>query len=175
MKMMAKDAKDRFQTQYVVWSNYDMEKKDEDIAAFQLSAEILDRVGIHVGTTTIYHQTHDHDKAGYLGGLKMLGYDMIYGKNYIYGGRNPFKASDMKLGVKDIVIDKVVDVGGKYYIKGKNFTEFSRISLDGKPLETVYLSSSLLGLLQDVDPADASRMKVSQIDKNTSTIISTTE
>jgi hypothetical protein len=105
----------------------------------------------------------------------MLGYDMIYGKNYIYGGRNPFKASDMKLGVKDIVIDKVVDVGGKYYIKGKNFTEFSRISLDGKPLETVYLSSSLLGLLQDVDPADASRMKVSQIDKNTSTIISTTE
>ena len=169
------DAKDLFQTQYVVWSNYDMEKKDEDIAAFQLSAEILDRVGIHVGTTTIYHQTHDHDKAGYLGGLKMLGYDMIYGKNYIYGGRNPFKASDMKLGVKDIVIDKVVDVGGKYYIKGKNFTEFSRISLDGKPLETVYLSSSLLGLLQAVDPADASRMKVSQIDKNTSTIISTTE
>ncbi|MBR3147161.1 MAG: sulfatase-like hydrolase/transferase [Eubacterium sp.] len=169
------DAKDLFQTQYVVWSNYEMEKKDQDIAAYQLSAEILDRAGIHVGTTTIYHQTHDHDKAGYLSGLKMLGYDMIYGKNYIYGGKNPFKASDMKLGVKDIVIDKVVEVGGKYYIKGKNFTEFSKISLDGKPLDTVYLSSSLLGLLQNVDPADASRMKVSQIDRNTSTIISTTE
>ena len=169
------DAKDLYQTQYVIWDNFGMKKKDMDIAAFQMSAEILDRVGIHVGTTTIYNQTHDHNAKDYLSGLRALGYDMIYGDCYIYGGRNPFKASDMKLGVKDIKIDKVVKVGDKYYIKGENFTEESKITLEGKPLDTVYLSSSLLGLLQDVDPNDASRMKVSQIDRNTSTIISTTE
>lgn len=169
------DAKDLLQTEYVIWSNYDMEKKDMDISAFQLSAEVLDRLGIRVGTTTIYHQTHDHNSSTYLSGLKALGYDMIYGEHYIYGGKNPFKASDMKLGVKEIKIDKVVEVGGTYYIKGKNFTEMSKITLDGKPLETVYLSSSLLGLLQEVDPAEAPNMKVSQIDRNTSTIISTTE
>ena len=50
-----------------------------------------------------------------------------------------------------------------------------KITLDDKPLETVYLSSNLLGLLQKVDPKDASKMKVSQIDRNTSTIISSTE
>ena len=169
------DAKDLFQTEYVIWSNYETDKKDKDIAAFQLSAEVLDRLGIHVGTTTLYHQRHDHDAPDYLSGLKALGYDMIYGEHYIYGGKNPFKPSDMKLGVKDIVIDEVVEVGGKYYIKGKNFTEMSRITLNGEPLETVYLSSSLLGLLEDVDVEDAANMKVSQIDKNTSTIISTTE
>lgn len=169
------DAKDLFQTQYVIWNNYGAKKEDMDICAYELSAEVLDRAGIHVGTTTLYHQTHDHDKAGFLNGLKALGYDMIYGNCYIYGGSNPFKASDMKLGVKDISIDAVVKVGDKYYIKGKNFTEMSKITLEGKPLETVYLSSSLLGLLQDVDPNDASKMKVSQIDRNTSTIISTTE
>ena len=169
------DAKDLFQTEYVIWSNYDMPRKVMDISAFQLTAELLDRLDIHVGTTTIYNQTHDHDKKGYLSGLKALGYDMIYGKHYIYGGKNPFKASDMKLGVKDIKIDKVVEVAGTYYIKGQNFTELSKITLDGKPLETVYLSSNLLGLLQKVDPNDASKMKVSQIDRNTSTIISTTE
>ena len=168
-------AKDLFQTQYVIWSNYEMDKKDKDVAAFQLSAEVLDRVDIHVGTTTLYHQLHDHKEPDYLSGLKALGYDMIYGEHYIYGGKIPFKASDMKLGVKDIVIDKVVEVGGKYYIKGKNFTEMSRITLNGEPLETVYLSSSLLGLLEKVDVEDASEMKVSQIDRNTSTIISTTE
>ncbi len=169
------DAKDLFQTQYVIWSNYDMKKTDKDLAAYQLSAEVLDRAGIHVGTTTIYHQRTDHSSPGYLSGLKTLGYDMIYGEHYIYGGRNPFQASDMKLGVKDIVIDEVAKVGSKYYIKGKNFTEMSRITLDGEPLETVYLSSSLLGLLEDVKVEDASEMKVSQIDRNTSTIISTTE
>ena len=169
------DAKDLFQTQYVIWSNYETEKKDKDIKAYEMPAEILDRLGIHVGVTTIYHQTHDHSKRGFLSGLKALGHDMLYGKCYIYGGKNPFKKSDMKLGVKDIKIDKVVEVGGKYYIQGKNFTEESKITLDGTPLETVYLSSNLLGLLQDVDPNDASKMKVSQIDRNTSTIISTTE
>lgn len=169
------DAKDLFQTQYVIWDNFGMKKKDMDICAYELSAEVLDRADIHVGATTLYHQTKDHKAKGFLSGLKALGYDMIYGDCYIYGGKNPFKATDMKLGVKDIKIDKVVKVGDKYYIKGKNFTEMSKITLDGKPLETVYLSSSLLGLLQDVDPNDASKMKVSQIDRNTSTIISTTE
>lgn len=168
-------AKDLFQTQYVIWSNYEMEKKDKDVAAYQLSAEVLDRADIHVGTTMVYHQLHDHDASDYLSGLKALGYDMIYGEHYIYGGYNPFKPSDMKLGVKEIKIDKVVEVGGKYYIKGQNFTEMSRITLNGEPLETVYLSSSLLGLLEDVNVEDASEMKVSQIDRNTSTIISTTE
>ena len=169
------DAKDLFQTQYVIWDNYGAEKKDMDICAFELPAELLDRLDIHVGTTTLYHQTKDHDDPDFLKGLKALGYDMIYGNCYIYGGKNPFKATDMKLGVRDITIDEVAKVGKKYYIKGKNFTEESKVTLDGEPLETVYLSSSLLGLLQSVDPADASRMKVSQIDRNTSTIISTTE
>ena len=168
-------AKDLFQTQYVIWSNYEMEKRDKDVAAYQLSAEVLDRADIHVGTTMLYHQLHDHDASDYLSGLKALGYDMICGEHYIYGGYNPFKPSDMKLGVKEIKIDKVVEVGGKYYIKGQNFTEMSRITLNGEPLETVYLSSSLLGLLEDVNVEDASEMKVSQIDRNTSTIISTTE
>lgn len=169
------DAKDLFQTQYVIWDNYGAEKKDMDICAYELPAELLDRLDIHVGTTTLYHQTKDHDDPDFLKGLKALGYDMIYGNCYIYGGKNPFKATDMKLGVRDITIDEVAKVGNKYYIKGKNFTEESKVTLDGEPLETVYLSSSLLGLLQSVDPADASRMKVSQIDRNTSTIISTTE
>ena len=81
----------------------------------------------------------------------------------------------MKMGVKKIKITKVVNVGGKYYIKGQNFTEQSKITLDGKQLKTVYLGPSLLGLLEEVDPNDASKMKVSQIDKSNNSIISTTE
>ena len=169
------DAKDLFQTQYVIWDNFGMEKKDKDLCAYEVSADLLDRFDIHVGATTLYHQTHDHDKKGFLTGLRELGYDMIYGNCYVYGGRNRFNATDMKLGVKDIRIDQVVKVGDKYYIKGENFTEMSKVTLDGEPLDTVYLSSNLLGLLKNVDPGEASNMKVSQIDRNTSTIISSTE
>jgi phosphoglycerol transferase MdoB-like AlkP superfamily enzyme len=168
-------AKDLYQTQYVIWSNYKMTKEDKDLYAYQLSAEVLNRVGIHTGTTTIYHQDKNHSSKSYLKNLKLLGYDMLYGKDYIYGGSNPFKPSKMTMGVKKIKINKVVNVGGKYYIKGQNFTEFSKVTLDGKALKTVYLGPSLLGLLTEVDPNDASKMKVSQIDKTNDTIISTTE
>ena len=79
------------------------------------------------------------------------------------------------MGVKTIKIDSVVNVGGKFYIKGQNFTEQSKVTLDGKTLKTTYLSPSLLGLNQKVDQSDVPKMKVSQIDKSNDTIISTTE
>ena len=100
---------------------------------------------------------------------------MYYGKGYIYGGCNPFERVDMKLGVKEIKIDKVVNIGGKYYIKGENFTEYSKVTLNGETLKTIYLGPSLLGLQEEVNPDDAVNMKVSQIDKSNKEIISTTE
>ena len=169
------DAKNLYQTQYVIWSNFDMDKKDANLTTYQLAAEVFDRIGIHTGTTIKYHQKVDHNSKDYLSNLKMLGYDMLYGKDYIYGGSNPFKQSGMKMGVKSIKIDKVVNIGGKYYIKGQNFTEYSKVTLNGETLKTIYLGTSLLGLLEEVDPADAVNMKVSQIDKSNKEIISTTE
>lgn len=169
------DAKDLYQTQYVIWSNFGMEKKDKNLTTYQLAAEVFDRIGIHTGTTIKYHQTVDHKSKDYLSNLKLLGYDMLYGKDYIYGGTNPFEKAGMKMGVKDIRIEKVVSVGGKYYIKGQNFTEYSKVTLDGETLKTIYLGPNLLGLQEEVDPADAVNMKVSQIDKSNKEIISTTE
>ncbi|MGF6376371.1 phosphoglycerol transferase MdoB-like AlkP superfamily enzyme [Clostridiales Family XIII bacterium PM5-7] len=169
------DAKDLYQTQYVIWSNYEMDKKDRNLTTYQLAAEVFDQIGIHTGTTIKYHQTVDHKSKNYLSNLKMLGYDMLYGEGYIYGGTNPFTKAGMRMGVKEIKIEKVVAVGGKYYIKGKNFTEYSKVTLNGETLKTIYLGPNLLGLQEEVDPNDASKMKVSQIDKSNKEIISTTE
>lgn len=169
------DGKDLYQTEYIMWSNFPMEKEDKDLATYQLTAEVFDRLGIHTGTTVKYHQSKDHNSDTYMSDLRMLGYDMLYGKNYIYGGENPFKQTNMKMGIKTIKIDKVVNIGGKYYIKGQNFTEYSKITLDGEVLNTIYLGPSLLGLLEEVDPDQAENMKVSQIDKSNKDIISTTE
>lgn len=169
------NAKDLYQTQYVIWSNFEMDKEDQDLCTYQLAAEVFDRVGIHTGTTVQYHQNTDHSSATYLSGLEALGYDMLYGKGYIYGGENPFQPTDMKMGVKPISIEEVVSIGGNYYIKGENFTEYSKVTLRGETLSTTYLGPNLLGLNEEVDPLDAEEMKVSQIDKTTKDIISTTE
>lgn len=168
-------AKDLYTTQYVVWDNFGMEKKDMDIATYQLAAEVFDRLDIHTGTAVTYHQKTDHDSEDYLSNLKMLGYDMMYGQNYIYGGENPFEKAGMRMGIKEIKIDSVVNIAGQYYIKGQNFTEKSKVTLDEEPLKTIYLGPTMLGLLEEVDPERAKDMKVSQIDTSNKEIISTTE
>ena len=80
----------------------------------------------------------------------------------------------MKMGVKTIKVDEVVKIGDEYYIKGQNFTEYSKISLDGKILDTVYLGPTILALKEKVDPEEAVNMKVSQVEKNKE-VLSTTE
>ncbi|MBQ1471957.1 MAG: LTA synthase family protein [Eubacterium sp.] len=169
------DAKDLYQTQYVIWSNYGLKKKDKDLTTYQLAANVLGRAGIHSGSIVRYHQKVKASATDYLKDLKVLGYDMFYGEDYMYGGTNPFQKAGMRMGVKDIKIYRVVNVGGKYYIQGQNFTEQSKVTLGDKVLHTVYLSPDLLGLEEEVDEEDASSMKVSQIDKSNDTIISTTE
>lgn len=162
-----------YQTQYVIWDNFGMKKKDKNLYSYQLSAEVFDRLGIHAGVLTKYHQDHKED-ATYLSNLKALQYDMLYGKEYIYGETDPFTPTKLKMGVKDIKVQQIVEIGKKYYIKGQNFTPFSKISLNGKVLDTIFLGPSVLGLLDEVKPEDVTKMKVSQVEKNNE-ILSTTE
>jgi hypothetical protein len=165
--------KNVYQTQYVMWDNIGLEKQDKDLYAYQLSAEVLDRIGIHEGVMTKYHQNHKDDSS-YLANLKALQYDMLYGKEFIFGKSNPYEPAKMRMGVRQIKVEEVVVIGKKYYIKGQNFTPFSKISINGEVLDTIFLGPSVLGLLEEVEPKDVSKMKVSQVEKNNE-ILSTTE
>lgn len=164
---------DLFSTQYIIWDNFGMKKEDKNQAAYEIGADVLNRLGIHDGLLTKYHQNYENS-ANYLKNLEMLAYDMLYGEDYIYGGKSPFKPTDMKMGINKIKINDIVKIGEDYYIKGENFTEYSKISLDGEVLDTIYLGPTILGLKEKVDPADISRMKISQVEKNKE-ILSTTE
>ena len=161
-------------TQYLIWDNMGLEKDDENLHAYQLAAHVMEMLDMQVGTIFTYQQNHKNSET-YLADLKALGYDMLYGKYYIYGGMNPFKPTNLKMGVNDITIDEIVKIGDKYYIKGRNFTQYSKVTLDGKELKTIYLGENVLGLLEDVDPDDADKMKVSQIENKSGEILSTTE
>lgn len=165
--------KNIYQTQYVIWNNFGIKKEDQDLFSYQLGAEVLDQIDIHEGVLTKYHQDHKKD-TNYLLNLKALQYDMLYGKDYIFGETNPYEPTKMKMGVKKIKVEKVVEIGKKYYIKGQNFTPFSKISIDGEVLDTIFLGPTVLGLLEEVKPDDVSKMKVSQVEKNNE-ILSTTE
>ena len=44
------------QTEYVVWSNFGLEKQDQDLEAYQLMAEVMRRLGYTDGVLTKLHQ-----------------------------------------------------------------------------------------------------------------------
>lgn len=167
-----KDGRSTYQTDYFIWSNFEMETVKEDLYCYQIGSELLERLGICNGTLVTFHQNHKDDE-DYLKNLHDLQYDMLYGKKYIYDGENPWEATDMKMGVNDITIDKIVKIGSKYYLKGKNFTEYSKVTLDGEILDTVYLGPTILALNEKIDEDRVKDMKCSQVDKET--ILSTTE
>jgi len=164
-----------YKTEYVIWSNYELPKKDRDLQAYQLSAYIQERIGMCEGTLTVYHRNNWHKpENSYLKNLELLQYDMLYGKKYVYGETNPFEPVKMKMGFREIKVNEILEVGSQYYISGEGFTSFSKVSLNGKILDTIYLSPTVLKLQEKVDPSKVSELKVSQVEKNKE-ILSTTE
>jgi phosphoglycerol transferase MdoB-like AlkP superfamily enzyme len=175
LQIMDEDVKsgNTFQTQYVIWSNFGLEKQDGDLSAYQLGAEVQRRVGLRQGLMTVFHQ----DKAGapeYRDDLHLLQYDILYGNNYIYGGKSPYLPTDMAMGYKPIKVNEIVEVAGEHFISGEGFTPFSKVTLDGQVLDTVYVGPTVLKLEEEVDPDSAKEMKVSQVEKYNA-ILSTTE
>ena len=78
MGLTVEDLKNKylFQTEYVIWDNMGLTKKDENLASYQIAAEVLDRVGIHEGTIMKYHQARRNTK-NYQVDLETLQYDVL--------------------------------------------------------------------------------------------------
>lgn len=138
---------DIYKTKYITWNNFGLEKKDADLYAYQLLASITDSVGIHEGTIFNYHQTQS-DSATYLEGLENLQYDILYGKRYCYNGEDLYPASDLVMGIDDVEITDIRPsaIEDKIYIYGKNFTQSSRVFINGEKVSCTQVSTGLLSI-----------------------------
>ena len=157
------DNKYLFQTEYVMWDNFGLQKKEENLAAYQMAAEVMDRVGIHEGTIFRYHQARRNTK-NYQVDLETLQYDVLYGQRYAYGGENPFERTKMRMGLYDVTLDSirlVSDTDWTYYIQGTNFTPSSQVKLNGEWYDTAYVSPNML-VISGTELSDFDRLAVVQ-------------
>ena len=152
-----------FQTQYVMWDNFGLEKDDVNLAAYQMAAEVMDRVGIHEGTIFRYHQARRNTR-NYQVDLETLQYDLLYGERYSYDGENPFKRTKMRLGLYDVTLDGLElmsSVDYTYRITGTNFTPSSQVKLNGDWYDTVYVNPTTL-IISGTELDDFDRLAVIQ-------------
>lgn len=137
-----------YQTEYVVWNNMNLPTERRDVEAYQLAAHVLDMLDIHEGTMMRFHQkyfdTAKKNEEAYLNAMKALEYDILYGDREVYGGESPYKTTDLQMGIDPITIDQIVYNDSNILIFGENFTTYSRICLDGKAMETVFVWPELI-------------------------------
>ena len=149
MGLAAKDLKSRYlyNTNYVIWDNIGLTKKNSSLAAYQLMATMFERLDIHSGTIFNYHQERRHSK-NYLADLELLQYDILYGRQYVYQESGvPINEGHMVMGVKDVQIDQlIIQLDGTFSIYGENFTKQSKVFINGTQQTTTFLNNTRLNL-----------------------------
>lgn len=158
-----------FQTEYVMWSNFDLEIENKELETYQLYSYVFDRLDIHEGLIPKLHQTQQ-DSDIYLEQLKILEYDMLYGDLDCYGGINPHTATDLQMGTSKVSFysfraieeDKEKSLYG-LHIVGNNFNQYSRICINDKPIAVTNCSSKNLLTATNIELKPGDKISISQI------------
>ena len=91
-----------------------------------------------------YLKRSSAEREDYLEAMELLEYDILYGKQEVYGGVCPFEATKLEMGTVPILQKEAVHQSGRILVYGENFNQYSVICVDGKPAETVLVSSDCL-------------------------------
>ena len=199
-----------YQTEYVIWDNYEAGIPDGDIQSESISTLLLDEMQIQTGIIPAFHRAYDGTKK-YSDTLKLFEYDMLYGEGYLfeelseYAGASFKKApdaeeaaadeteailedtveeaqtegepdiyyeyagyqpADLEIGYKEIKIAFWFMGESGLFVSGYNFNEFSKVILNDKVMDTLYINSYLLYVRDVKDSEKIESVAVGQFDEN---------
>ena len=150
-----------YQTQYVVWNNFNMEKQDQDVTTYQLGAHVMNLTGMHQGLMTKLQQ-YCTDNNDYYSSMAALQYDMLYGFNYSCEGQK-YEKTVMEMGIDPITVTGASCIGDNLYVMGENFTPASKIYLNGEMVPTMYLNSGRISCEFGDDISEGDTIEVIQM------------
>lgn len=149
MGLETSDVKSRYlyNTNYVIWDNIGLKEKDRNVASYQIMADVFESLNIHSGTVFNYHQER-HQTKNYLQDLELLQYDLLYGNQYAYKEEQKVpEIGHMFMGVKDVTLTEIVSqLDSTYSLYGTNFTQWSRVYINGERQSVVFLNNTRVNL-----------------------------
>ena len=134
----------KYNTQYFIWDNMGLDVTKENMNEYQLGSAMLSKINMaSLGVITSFHEdckgNEDYEEK-----FENLQYDILFGDKYIYNGKNPYSTINTNMGIEDIVIDNVIIDNEKITIGGENFTRFSKVFINNKEVDTVFVSNNEL-------------------------------
>jgi hypothetical protein len=123
-------------------------------------------LGFNNGNLTKLHQLKGEEDSElsekeYQRQIEYLAYDMLYGKNYQYDSKKPYKKVDMRMGTIPITVENMTVMGDSIYVQGIGFTDKSRIFLNGEKIDTTMLSEYSL-MAKDAKLKEGDQIMVGQ-------------
>ena len=150
MNLESKDLKNdsKYETPYFIWDNFgynstNKKKESGKVEAWQLASKVLAESGIHNGFLNEYHQTMASDKK-YRKNLKLLQYDMLYGSNFVREGKKTLKPTKVNYSLKPVEITEIKESKDSYLLLGNNFTDASRVFVNGVRVASKKASNCVL-------------------------------
>lgn len=163
------EGRDMYQTDYFIWNNMGLDFGKKDLSANQLSSYVLKKLGMSNGIINAFHQNHSGDY-DFDESLTALEYDILYGDQLVYGGENPYEATDMQFSLNPVEVYNVIPdetVENAYIIRGKNFTPYSKAYLNGEKKTTEFIDDKtirmVLGTDARIEPGDIINVWQSQL------------
>lgn len=165
---------DLFETEYVMYSNFDLKKQRNDLEAYELSSYVMSRLGMNNGILTKIHQQCKDDE-NYLDVLEQTEYDMLYGEKNCWNNENKYTPTDIHMGVSEIKIEHCYYQNGTLTVKGENFTPSSYIYInDERYTDTLQVRSNTLKL-QNAELKSGDKIRVVQVSDDFIDLSSTEE
>lgn len=156
-----------YETEYVIWSNFGIEKSDADVEAYALMPRVFDLIGMKTGTMMKFHQTCADDE-DYQNMLKTLEYDMLYGDNISGAGKPERLPIKMQMGIDEIKIYDVKKQDAEIIIIGSGFTPSSTVEINGHRHSTEYVSENVLSVRANIKYSDI--ISVAQVTSDSVTL-----
>ncbi len=147
-------------TEYVIIANYETPApaEDRDLYTYQLFPAIMQTIGNGTGVMNNFHRTYADDPK-YLELLSALEYDILYGRRMAYGDTEYPVMTHMQMGSRPISVSGVTAHEEYLLVRGRNFTPYSVVTLDGRDMETEFVDANTLRIplrnaireLEDID------------------------
>lgn len=153
----ALDNGDIYQTEYVIWSNFDLGGTDQNLTSYQLGAEVMELLGYPGNVMQRLHRSREGFSAQqYNLAMHSLQYDLLYGERY--AATQTLEPTDLTMGLIDSQITGIRRKGDGFVVSGTGFTPFCWVTVNGRACETVYHDGSLV--VEDLLPARNDEIRV---------------
>lgn len=163
----------KYETPYFIWDNFGYnsshkEEQSENLNAWELSSKVLSQVNIHNGIINQFHQTMKGTK-NEGNNLKLLQYDMLYGADFSHEGGEKLEPTTLCYSLKPVKVTKVKENEGKYLLLGENFTDYSRVYVNGILVKSTKKSDKVLEIKASA-LKDGDEITIHQVSKTNNNI-----